>query len=251
MNYGAADTEPRLPGINDADTRSGKQIPIPASPEIHPCLAWTASPSANSDGKQSAETSAPAAKNIADPADPHRMAGMEPVPPPLPERPTVKAILAGDLPAPGRGSGTGEKQIADLLAPLTGLSGGALLLSMKAGEALGTHFHLKTGARVEHRFPYAYEIIVRALALALGSLKYEITAVFDTPSGAVFESKMNASFFSLGGGMLFQIHEINPMLSNVTGQSEIKGAMFHAGKTQRVLTEVFDKMTQFLGLLAP
>lgn len=173
---------------------------------------------------------------------------MDPMPPPLPPRPSIKEILAAD-PRAGGGPGMTEKQIADLLAPAAGMSGGLLLMSMKAGEALGEKLNFKCAKTKEQLFNQGYEPVVRALALALGSLKYELTAAFDTPMGAVLEAKMNADFFSLGGVMLFQVHEISPVHTKVIGQAEIKGQLFDWGKMKRAMKQVLEKTSHFLGLL--
>ena len=176
---------------------------------------------------------------------------MEATPPPLPSRRPVKEILAADPVPADRKEGMTAKGIADLLAPLAGMSSGLLLISMKAGEALGGSFNLKTAKKTEHFFHYGYEPVVRAMALALGSLKNEITAVFDTPQGAVFEARMNVDFFSMGGEMLFEIREISPVDVKVLAQSKIKGQMFDWGKSTRAIKQVMDKTSQFLKLLAP
>jgi hypothetical protein len=176
---------------------------------------------------------------------------MNPMPPPLPQRPAIKDILAGDPTAGDGKGGTTEKQVADLLAPLAGVSGGLLLISMKAGEALGGKFNLKTAKTTEHLFRQGYVPVVRAMALALGSLKNEITAAFDTPAGAVVEARMNADFLSLGGLMLFQIQEISPVDVKVIAQAEIKGQMFDWGKSERALKQVIDKANHFLSFLVP
>ncbi|MGH8427640.1 MAG: hypothetical protein ACRES7_06630 [Gammaproteobacteria bacterium] len=167
------------------------------------------------------------------------------------KRPSVKEILTADASSAGavKSSASG-KDVADLLAPLGGLSGGQLELAMKAGEALGKTLGFESSKSVERIFPFSYRVAVRSAAFALRSLGQEITAVFDTPRGAVLETKLPTDIFSLGGTLSLEIVEEDSTQVRITGSSEIKGQKFDWGKGKRSLRDVFDEIEHYGRLLS-
>jgi hypothetical protein len=143
-----------------------------------------------------------------------------------------------------------EQEVAQLLAPIPGLRE-LFELSMKVGKAVGTAVGIQSGKTVEKVFSYPYPSIVRATALALGSLGQEITALVDTPRGSTIEARLPIDIFSLGGSLLLEIVEEGVLEVRLIGASEIKGQMFDWGKGKRALREVFDKIERYVPPLSP
>jgi hypothetical protein len=164
------------------------------------------------------------------------------------KRASVRDILAVDDLKANIGQGMSEKDIANLLAPLIDLPGGLFLVSMKAGYALAKELNIKNNQRVEKIFPYSYPYVVRAVVLALGSLKREIITLIDTPKGSAIEAQLPNDIWSLGGSILFEIVDENSSQVRVIGASEIQ-QKFDWGKGKRSLNEVFNKVEQYLVLL--
>jgi hypothetical protein len=143
-----------------------------------------------------------------------------------------------------------EKSIADVLSSLVDESKEAFLLHMKTGEALGKALKFKSKKTVERTFDYEYAKVARALAISLGSLNPQFGVVFDTPTGAVIETRLPKDFFSLGGTVMLQLVEEDPSRVKIIGTSEIKGQLFDWGKGKRALNDIFDKTEQFLQMLS-
>lgn len=160
------------------------------------------------------------------------------------QRPSIRDILAGQNIQGGTGGMT-DREVADLLAPFSSLSGDAFYASMKAGQALGTRLGIKSNKHVERGFPVSYPTTVLALVLALRRLNREITALFDTSRGGVIEARMPTDMFSLGGSLSFEIIDAGPPQTLVQGVAEIKGQIFDWGKSVRALNETFDTATEY------
>jgi len=167
------------------------------------------------------------------------------------KRPSIRHILSADaLKKEAVQSGMSEKEVAGLLAPIAGLPSDLFQLSMKVGDALGKTLGIKSVKKVEKIFSYPYASVVRATALALGSLEQQITALFDTPRGSAIEAKLPTDIFSLGGTLFFEIVEESASRVRVIGSSEIKGQMFDWGKGKRGLQDVLDKIEHYGNLLS-
>lgn len=168
------------------------------------------------------------------------------------ERLSIRTILSSDelRKSPDK-SGNSEEDVAKLIAPIVGIPSGVFQLSMKLGDALGKKLNLKSSKKVEKILPNPYVLVVRATAAAIGSLKYEITNLLDTPQGSAIEAKLPLDIFSLGGSLLFEIIEQGTSLVHIIGSSEIKGQLFDWGKGKRSLQDVFDKIDQYVNLLSP
>lgn len=167
------------------------------------------------------------------------------------KRPSVRVILDAEAAKmEAVKSGMSEKEVADLFAPLAGLPSALLQLSFKAGQALGETLGIKSGKKAERDFAYPYVSVVRALVLALGSLKHQITAVLDTPRGCAIEATLPTDVFSLGGSLFFEVVEEGTSQVRIIGTSEIKGQMFDWGKGNRALRGVFDKIEHYGNLLS-
>ena len=111
--------------------------------------------------------------------------------------------------------------------------------------------NIKSEAEIEQLYPRPYVHVARALILALVSLGYPITLLFDTPSGAVAEAKLTMDLWSLGGMLSFVISEESASSVRVSGTSTITGSRFAWGKGNRALTSVIQKAGEYLNLLAP
>jgi len=164
-----------------------------------------------------------------------------------PQRPSIREIVSGQAnytPA----AGISEKELADLLAPLTKLSSGDYYLAMKAGEALGKAMGIKSTKQLQKIFPtqYQYTSVVLACVLALRHLQHEIVSLYDTPRGSIIELKMSTDLWSFGGMLTVEFIDEGPSGIVVNGESEIKGQMFDWGKGKRTLEEIFSATERYL-----
>lgn len=164
-------------------------------------------------------------------------------------RPRLKDILAGDDWKTAT-AGLSEGDIAKVLGPIAGLSGGLFHVTMKAGEAIGQGLGLKSTKQEERSFSYPYPLLVRSLILALANQRQEVRTMLDTPRGAFVEADLPKDFFSLGGTLQFDIIEESPLLCRVIAATEIKGQMFDWGKGKRVMNAVLSKTEQLASRLA-
>jgi len=161
-------------------------------------------------------------------------------------RPAIATILAGDtLNLPPEDVAAKEQGLAKLMGALNGTPSSLNLLSLKATEALGQSLGWKTRKSAERTLPFAYAIVVRALALVLYDLRYGLTTCFDTPRGGYIESKLPIDWISLGGSLQFDIVDLDMQGTKIVGNSEIKGQSFDFGKSKRALSDIFDKTAQF------
>ncbi len=178
-----------------------------------------------------------------------------PVYPPLHEdnkmnaqsRPSIRDIVAGQgnyTPS----SGMSEKEIANLLAPFTQLSGDSYYLSMKESEALGKALGLKSSKQLQKIFPgpYQYATTVLACILALRHIGREIISYFDTPRGSVIEVKLPVDVLAYAGTLTIEIIDESPSRIVLNGTTEIQGQMFDWGKGKRALEQVFESTEQYL-----
>jgi hypothetical protein len=165
-----------------------------------------------------------------------------------PARPKVRDILSGDSEGVSASGGMSEKQVAELLAPIGGLSGNLFHAAMKVGEATGKALDIASRKRVDQVFSEPYPYVVRSLGLALASLRYEPTLLFDTPAGSVIETRMPADIFSLGGLLQFEILDEREHV-RVLGISEVQGQAFDWGKGKRNLREVIRKTGDYLRMI--
>lgn len=166
---------------------------------------------------------------------------------PARSRPAIRNIIAGQTDYKPS-SGMSEKELADLLAPLTSLSGGALLVSMKAGAALGKAMGFKVTNRLQKVFPgpYEYPAIVLAFVLTFRHTEREIISLYDTARGSVIEGKLATDLFSLGGLVTVEIIDESPGRILVDATAEIKGQMVDWGKSKRALEEIFATGEQYV-----
>jgi len=167
------------------------------------------------------------------------------------KRSSVQEILAADISTVARNrQGMSEKELAELMSPLSGLPSSVLHLTFKTGEAIGKTLGVKCTKKVERVFLCPYESVVRAMILSLGSFEHQIAAVFDTPRGCVIEAKLPVDIFSLGGSLFFEIVEERDSHVQIAGSSEISGQMFDWGKGKRALQGILDKAQQYSNLLS-
>lgn len=165
-----------------------------------------------------------------------------------PVRPRVRDILSGDLEGVVASGGMTEKEVAQLLAPIGGLSGNLFHAAMKVGEATGKALDIASRRSMDQVFPALYPHVVRSLGLALASLQHQPTLLFDTPTGSVIETKMPVDIFSLGGSLQFEIVDEGGQV-RVLGRSEVKGQWFDWGKGKRSLWEVIRKTEDYLRII--
>jgi hypothetical protein len=168
------------------------------------------------------------------------------------KRPKIREIVADvDLQATASRSDMSVQDIASLLSPLTQLPSGVFAATVSVADAAGKALDIKSEAKAEQVYSRPYADVARALILALVSLGYPLTILFDTPSGAVIEAKLTVDFWSLGGTLSFVISEEHASSVRVSGTSTISGQRFAWGKGQRALADVIQKTGEYLNLLAP
>ncbi|MEI8032471.1 MAG: hypothetical protein WCH05_03905 [Chlorobiaceae bacterium] len=169
-----------------------------------------------------------------------------------PVRPSIRDILAAEsLKAESGNAAMTEKDIADLMASILELPGGVLEVVFQTGEALGNSLGLKSQKKEERLFSYPYIAVVRALVISLGSLKLQVSALFDTPKGCAVEAQLPVDIFSLGGTMLFEVVDEGARVVRIAGSTEVKGQMFDWGKGKRKLHDVYEKIEHYSALLSP
>jgi hypothetical protein len=160
-------------------------------------------------------------------------------------RPSIQAIQAGQYLQAPPGKTMSERDVADLLAPLSGgLSGAAFYGAMKAGQSLGTALGLRAGKRTKQPYVIPYPPVV--LVLALRRAIRELTALYDTAWGSVVKAKLPTDIFSFGGTLACEILDLGPSQTTVRGNTEIKGQLFDLGKGARALRDLFETTTGYL-----
>lgn len=166
-------------------------------------------------------------------------------------RPAIKDIISGQ--ASIHVSGMSERELADLLAPISGVSGGTFYGSMKVAQTLGTAMGIKNTKKIEKSYPhpYQYATIVLGYFFAMRRMELEIIALYDTPHGSVMEAKMPTDIFSPGGSLSFETRDESPSRIVVIGESEVKGQMYDWGKGMRTLRNVCDSAEQYIRRMAP
>ena len=162
-------------------------------------------------------------------------------------RPSIRDIVAGQVNYTPS-AGMSEKDLANLLAPLTQLSGNSFFLSMKAGEALGKAMGMKSSKQLQKIFPgpYQYATAVLACILAIRHMGREIISLFDTPRGSVIEIKLPVDVISFAGTLTIEIIDESPSRIVLNGTTEIQGQKFDWGKGKRALEQVFESTEQYL-----
>jgi hypothetical protein len=165
-------------------------------------------------------------------------------------RPGVREILtAEELHGMAAEAGMSEEQLAKALAPISGLPSGVLQIGFEAGGALGRSFGFKSRKTAELSLACSYTAAVRGLVFGLSSLRYGLTAMFDTPRGAYFEARLPGDLFSPGGSLQFDVEEVGPDRIRVVAASEIKGQMYDWGKGKRALADALEKTQMFAARL--
>jgi hypothetical protein len=165
-------------------------------------------------------------------------------------RPGVREILtAEELKGLAADAGMSEADLAKALAPISGLPGAVVQIGMEAGGALGRSFGFKSRKTAELSLACSYTAAVRGLVFALSSLRYGLTAMFDTPRGAYVEARLPGDIFSTGGALQFDVEELGPGRIKMAAASEIKGQVFDWGKGKRALADTFEKTQMFAARL--
>lgn len=161
-------------------------------------------------------------------------------------RPSIQEIIAGQHLADSSGRSISERDLANLMAPLAGLSGGAEYIAMKAGQSLGNALGMKVSKQEERTYPTPYAPTVLALVLALRRADRQFTALYDTAHGSAVEARLPTDLFSFGGTLTCEILESGPSQTVVRAASEIKGQKFDWGKGSRALRDVLDATADYL-----
>jgi hypothetical protein len=139
-----------------------------------------------------------------------------------------------------------EREVADLLASMAGVSGSMLYVGMKAGHSLGSALGLKSRKRRERRFFVPYVPTVLAVVLAVHHESLKLTALSDTERGSALEAELPNDMYSLGGSFTCEILDEGPEQTLVRAATQIEGQVFDWGKGRRTLAAVAESTADFL-----
>jgi len=162
-------------------------------------------------------------------------------------RPPIREILSGHVVQGNSSGGMTDRDIADLLGPLSALGSSAMFYgTMKAGQAFGTRLGLKSGKHEVREYAASYASVVLAMALAVQRSGYPMRAAYDTPDGSVIECTLPPDLMSLAGEIDLEMTERAARSVTVTGTCEIKGQVFDWGKSKRALDGLFSAADSYM-----
>jgi len=137
-------------------------------------------------------------------------------------------------------------QIAAFATGISGAPAGTIFASEQLSDALAKRFpKLAASASVERDADAPYETAGRALILALQACGLNLTAAFDTESGAMLEVKKPMSLLAPPFTISITIAE-RGATTHFSGQSQHTGADW--GRNAKLLNELFDKTNDYLKL---
>lgn len=151
--------------------------------------------------------------------------------------------MGGDQP------GVSQDQLAAIASVMGGgASAGTVFASEAIADELAKRFpQLAPSAAVERDVDAPYEKAGRALVLALQACGLNITAAFDTESGAMLEVKKPMSLMAVPFSVTIAIVD-RGATTHLTGQAQHTGVDF--GRNVKLLTELFDKTNDYLKLMS-
>ncbi len=157
-------------------------------------------------------------------------------------RASVQDILAqqGIRTSPGK-SGDSTSTITTGLAGAADMDKSDFLGAVLVGEQLGKTMGLSSKKEVTRHFRDPYDIVLKAMVMAMTTGDTGLTAATDTRRGAILMGNMPKDILSLGGKVEFDVMDLGEDGTEVIGASEIKGQMFAWGKGKRTLNGVLDE----------
>ena len=158
------------------------------------------------------------------------------------QRASVQEILAEQgIRTKDGASGDSKSTITTGLAGGAGMDKSDFLGAVLVGEQLGKSLGLSSKKEVSRRFRDPYEIVLKAMVMAMTAGDTGLTAATDTRRGAILMGGMPSDILSLGGRVEFDVMDLGEDGAEVIGASEIKGQMFAWGKGKRALNGVLDE----------
>jgi hypothetical protein len=144
----------------------------------------------------------------------------------------------------GPQTGATSEQVASAAAAIGGAPAAAVQLGEALSEELAKRFpKLAPSSSVRRDFAASYETAGRALILALQACGLNLTAAFDTESGAVLEVKKPMSLVAPAFSLALTIVEGNGA-TTVGGQAQHTGLDF--GQNAKLLDQLLDKTNEYL-----
>jgi hypothetical protein len=161
-----------------------------------------------------------------------------------PQRARIADIIR-DSGKMAQGAPGSQADIGSALSSLFGQPAGMVTVSQALAESLSSRFNLSSGQSVESDVDAPYETAGRALILALQACGLNVSAAFDTASGAILETKRAMQLFS------------NPITLTVTitdrgAATHLAGHADHIGmdwgQNKKILAQLFAKTNEYLAL---
>lgn len=158
------------------------------------------------------------------------------------KRASVQDILAqhGIRTSSGK-SGDSTSTITTGRAGAADMGKSDFLGAVLVGEQLGKSMGLSSKKEVTRHFCDPYDIVLKAMVMAMTTGDTGLTAATDTRRGAILMGNMPKDILSLGGKVEFEVIDLGENGTEVIGASEIKGQMFAWGKSKRMLNAVLNE----------
>jgi hypothetical protein len=142
--------------------------------------------------------------------------------------------------------GVSQSQLDAVAAVLSGASAGTVFASEAITGELAKRFpKLSPCATVERDVDASYEPAGRALILALQSCGLNLSAAFDTESGAILEAKKPMSLTAAAFTVTIAIVD-SGAVTHLRGQAQHTGMDW--GQNAKLLNQLFDKTSDYLNL---
>ncbi len=141
--------------------------------------------------------------------------------------------------------GASAEQLAALASVIGGgASGATIQLSEALSEEVAKRFpKFASSSSVERDFADPYETAGRALILALQACGLNLTAAFDTESGAVLEVKRPMSLLAPGFTLAITLTDRGDV-THFSGQAQHTGLDW--GQNAKLLNQLFDKTDEYV-----
>jgi hypothetical protein len=144
----------------------------------------------------------------------------------------------------GDRAGASPEQLAALASAIGGTSGATLQLSEALSEEVAKRFpKFASSSSAERDFAAPYETAGRAAILALQACALNVTAAFDTESGAALEVKKPMSLLVPAFTLAITLTDRGDV-THVSGQAQHTGLDW--GQNAKLLNQFFDKTNEYL-----
>jgi hypothetical protein len=141
-------------------------------------------------------------------------------------------------------AGASPEQLAALSAALGGASAATIQVSEALSDELAKRFpKFASSSSVERDFAIPYETAGRALILALQACGINLTAAFDTESGAALEVKKPMALLAPAFTLTITLAD-RGNVTHVSGQAEHTGLDW--GQNAKLLNQLFDATNEYV-----